>query len=307
MFVTMQELKKTKRISSLRLDIFTMKNLKRLACGFSRPDIVVIEVSSACDATCTMCEHKYMERPKKFMDWELFKSAVAECADMGVSTVQLSFFGEPTLDPEFIRKLNFIRSQLPNSVVGFVTNGYRLSPEISRAAIDAKIDYIKVSILSDDSLKYRELMVGLDLDVVENNLTYLKTARDEACIPMKIHIRGLDLAEYEICETSYRERFNHLADEVNYRPENKISCKEKTWLDKVGPCPRVFSEFVILADGRMTQCAYDWHGVIADSPAGRSYKAVWRSRIWFTRRLNHLFFRKRKLNLCADCAYKPYS
>lgn len=110
---------------------------------------VDFELSSACNLRCNMCytiTDYFKEMVKKsFMDIELFKKGIDECAAAGVYSIRLSWRGEPSLHPKFLEAVHYAKvvKKIPN--VSFLTNGVNLEGAVAEAMIDDGVDYISVS------------------------------------------------------------------------------------------------------------------------------------------------------------------
>lgn len=110
---------------------------------------VDFELSSACNLRCNMCytvTDYFKEIVKKsFMDIDVFKKGIDECAENGVFSIRLSWRGEPLLHPKFLEAVHYAKviKKIPN--VSFLTNGVKMENEVAEALIDYGVDYISVS------------------------------------------------------------------------------------------------------------------------------------------------------------------
>lgn len=86
-----------------------------------------VETTNICNANCTFCGYRYMERPKKVMPWQVFEKAVLEFARAGGGSVNFTpTVGDPLVDKHLIDKIEFA-SGLPEITGSFLyTNGILL-------------------------------------------------------------------------------------------------------------------------------------------------------------------------------------
>ena len=61
--------------------------------------VVSFEISTYCNRKCWYCPNKDNDTPKEFMDFEIFKKAIAELKDIKYSgSISYNLFGEPLFD-----------------------------------------------------------------------------------------------------------------------------------------------------------------------------------------------------------------
>jgi cyclic pyranopterin phosphate synthase len=63
-------------------------------------------------------------------------------------------------------------------IIGLVTNGQLLNPEMIEDIVDAGIDRVNVSLDTLDRVKYEKTRKGAKLDKIINNLDYLVDYRN---------------------------------------------------------------------------------------------------------------------------------
>jgi len=111
------------------------------------PLTVDLEASLSCQLQCPMCTRAQSDvfAGGGTMDFGLFCKVVDECAAHGVFSLKLSWRGEPTLNPRLPDMVRYAKAKgIPD--VAFLTNGGLMTPELTRALVDAGLDWISFSI-----------------------------------------------------------------------------------------------------------------------------------------------------------------
>lgn len=85
-----------------------------------------IETTLTCNARCVMCAHGY-NKMNGTMSMELFQKIIEDCSDNGITSVTLSVYGEPFMDPKFFDRIEFLRNKGMDYT--FISNGSLLTPE----------------------------------------------------------------------------------------------------------------------------------------------------------------------------------
>jgi len=69
---------------------------------------ISLETTLNCNSRCLMCYH-YYKKLQGFMSMDLFKKIIDDCHQNGITTVGLSVYGEPFLDPYFFERVEYLR------------------------------------------------------------------------------------------------------------------------------------------------------------------------------------------------------
>jgi len=132
-----------------------------------------IEVASACNARCPFCPREAMTRPQTLMSEDTF-AAVERFLPAGAE-VMFAGLGEPLLNrrlPEFVERLK--RRDISSCII---TNGALLSDERVVALLDAGLDQVQLSLHALDPKLASELVPGVRVEAVIENLRRLVTLR----------------------------------------------------------------------------------------------------------------------------------
>jgi hypothetical protein len=119
---------------------------------------IALEIYGGCNYKCPMCpqadgrEADFLKR----LPFEVFKKIVDEGKQMGVEVISLQGSGEPTIHPEMPRFAAYVKSQGIRCIA--LTNGFMLTPKLSRALIESGLDTLRVSAIGYDRETYRTWM-----------------------------------------------------------------------------------------------------------------------------------------------------
>ena len=112
------------------------------------PDHVDIEISSACDMKCPMCyttaEYFKSNVKRQFMDFDLFRKMIDECAHYGTYSIRLSLRGEPFLHKDVIKMIRYAREKGIKEVAT-LSNNLALSPKLFKEAMEAGLSWLTLS------------------------------------------------------------------------------------------------------------------------------------------------------------------
>lgn len=119
---------------------------------------IALEIYGGCNYKCPMCpqadgrESDFLKR----MPFDVFKKVVDEGKDLGVEVISLQGSGEPTMHPEMPRFAAYVKSRGMQCIS--LTNGFMLTPKLSRALIESGLDILRVSAIGHDRATYEKWM-----------------------------------------------------------------------------------------------------------------------------------------------------
>jgi len=86
--------------------------------------MLLVEVSSICNAKCSFCPYPILDFPRKLMSDDLFKRALDLSARLDIREFDMTpYLGEAFVDPQFLARIRQIRACLPEVGISFITNG----------------------------------------------------------------------------------------------------------------------------------------------------------------------------------------
>ena len=257
-----------------------------------------IESSSACELKCDHCFRQYMDmRENAFMKFDLYKKIIDECAYYNLFTLKFSMRGEPTSDPGLPQKVDYAKKKGIKEV-WINTHGANLNESYTKALLDAKPDWITVSV---DGLgkMYESIRKPLKFEDTLNNLRRLKKYRDELSPNTFLNIQGLwsaikhDPMDFYNTLIPYTDRIAYNPD-MNFEEIDVVS-------DPNFVCPRLWLRLAITSEGDVLKCPSDFE---KDEVMG-NLRHTTLKKIWDTFQKNnrelHLAKRKDESIACKKC------
>ena len=112
------------------------------------PGHVDVEISSACNMKCPMCytvTDEFKAQVKRaFMEFELFKKIIDECATHGTYSIRISLRGEPFIHKNAIEMIAYAKEKGIQEVSS-LSNILSLTPSLFKGAMNAGLDWLTIS------------------------------------------------------------------------------------------------------------------------------------------------------------------
>lgn len=276
------------------------------------PHAVSVESTNLCNATCWLCPHPKMTRPKGIMKQDVFASIVDQVAGYPGLCMFLSGFGEPLLDPGLEDKCTYAKSKGVYRV-SFYTNGQLLNKDRSTDLIEAGIDAIDISIDSGNAQDFNRLRKGLDFDTIIENVHHLADLRRGGKPFITIDMLTLQSVNAEF------EKLSRLLDGcydrlVMRQPDSwigsiKVPKGAKTMHYPVPerchpPCKHLWDMMVIYWDGTVPLCCHDYNAEKVMGDVREDVVAdIWNNSNFTYYRNHHLSHDFKPLQLCNKCDF----
>jgi molybdenum cofactor biosynthesis enzyme MoaA len=240
------------------------------AVGSNVPDHVQIQTITGCNAKCIFCPNGKTRRKipaGRRMDWDLYRSIVDQCLELGIRRYSVYLMNEPMLDPELAGRVAYVSARIKKSqYVKVTSHGGLLSERMAKELLDSGLDKLKISVQSLDPDTYRNIM-GLPLAKTLKNIDRFlelkvrggyKLPRLEIVMvdSIQTHDEIPDIRRYwqDRNIKLYIEPVENRADQDNIR-ETAVG---RHRLTSFSWCRRLMEQVYILYDGRMVQCCADW-------------------------------------------------
>jgi sulfatase maturation enzyme AslB (radical SAM superfamily) len=264
------------------------------------PALVRIETTNACNARCTICPHRDLQRPIEQMDDELFRNIIDQCAAGRCREVHLHNFGEPLLDKHLTERIRYAKVKGIKKVKIF-SNGSLLSESWARGLIEAGLDEIKISFDGATREEFEQIRQPLRFDDVVGNVTRLVKLRREMRSALQIRVA--------CCSTSDRQgtmqSLERIVDSFSF---GKVHNWNGTGDDGLRrsirkPCSRLWRTLTILANGDVALCCLDYDGqhLLGRVDAGTSIRALWHADAYQRVRQQHKLGLQAEIPLCRNC------
>ncbi len=135
-------------LSAYLMNRFRWHYYPRLRFVSRFPDHVDIEISSVCNMKCPMCYTITDEFKKnikrKYMELNLFKKIIDECAKYGTYSIRISLRGEPFIHKDVIQMIRYAKDKGIKEVSS-LTNNLAMTPALFKDAMVAGLDWLTIS------------------------------------------------------------------------------------------------------------------------------------------------------------------
>ena len=225
------------------------------------PDIVQIESTNICNATCVFCPRDEMHRRQGVMDMALYRKVVDECAELGIRHVRLHNYGESFVDRALVDKVRYAKERgIPE--VGLISNGSLVDEKAARGIIEAGLDAINISLDAAGKETFERTRVGLKYDKVVGNIERLARLRGEMGRrhPKLIlsFVRQSNSAEEQV----FIDRWSKVADKIHITELHNWAGTLNKESNVRFPCYRQWLTLTVLWDGRVSLCCADFDGKV---------------------------------------------
>ena len=180
-----------------------------------------LELVGGCNYKCKMCPQSE-GRERDFLSslpYELFCSIIEDACQYGLESVSLHGSGEPTLHPQIVDMVKFVKNK--NLKCVSFTNGSLLNNELSRGLIEAGIDILRISAIGYDRQSYQKWMSRDLFQIVRENIRHFVNLNRALNGNTEVHLNHL-ITNVE-----------QLEKEVNWYQENWVKftqAKAEIWL-----------------------------------------------------------------------------
>ncbi|OGR42742.1 MAG: hypothetical protein A2X35_01980 [Elusimicrobia bacterium GWA2_61_42] len=234
------------------------------------PHALFIETSNVCNARCVFCAYPKMRRAKKAMSMELFRSVIDQYAGLGAEVDLTPIVGDPFTDAKFLERLDYVFAK-PALRFHFFTNAIALTPQIGASLLKYGDRLtVNISFGGFDAPTYRKVF-GVDRfdDAVSNIRALIERKRAaKSALGLQINLRTplennkgpfwdyLMRAKADgLAVITWMGAYDSWAGQVEETALAEAGLKARPMPDKCGPCHRLLTSPVILADGLVNACA----------------------------------------------------
>ncbi|MFH1780762.1 MAG: radical SAM protein [Candidatus Nealsonbacteria bacterium] len=309
---------------------FLKANFKYRVLGY--PYVALIEVGNYCNLRCPTCPTPAdkINRKKELMSFENFKKVIDNIKD-SIHVVLLYFTNEPLLNPDIVRMAAYAHKS--NLDIEISTNAVLLNKEKTNGLLESGLDRIILDLDGTTKESYEQFRVGAKFESVLENISYFcrqkqflklkkpfielqfvlnklnqNEVEDVKKIADDLRVDHLRIASFSLGEHAYpEEERKRLTDKFfpdNSRYQGKIRYKKEGEELKIknspSVCPLAKSHLVVLTDGNIAMCCYDFNGqYLYGDILSQKLKDVWFSQSVKNMRKSA---RGRKYPLCKTCA-----
>lgn len=246
-----------------------------------------IEVCTACNYDCTICCRDAFTRKIEVMPTPFFRMLLEKIQKETDQYELVTFagFGEPLLDPEFVKKVDIAHELGFDTTV--LTNAYNLTPELFSQLEALGMQSVRISFYGMDESSYNSVHQPPkgSFHRVSRNLDKICAMERNTEVLMTLNIvEGINDADMQKWVDYWEPR----ADLVEvWRPHNWVdghTFREIT-VEKRPSCGRPFTgPLQVQVDGTVNMCCFDFDGklllgdlkvqALADIFVGKAFNAL---------------------------------
>ncbi len=243
---------------------------------------IEIGITNKCNADCIMCPHRNI---KDFgtMTMKLYKKIIDDVVSCGIKSINLTFFGEPMLDPELSDKIKYATDM--GIMVSFFTNAALMTKKRSIEILEAGLSSITVSMDSNNKETYEKIRKNCKYEIVKKNILDFLEARRELNKDIKVGMTAVLMDENYKELKEYYDFWKPRVDSINLvnmqnRSDSFTKSSKKSLYYKKDlirePCRLLWSSMVIDWNGDVVLCCNDYlHEVVLGNLNKESIKEVW--------------------------------
>lgn len=297
------------------------KDIKEKICVLKyKPLAVIIENTNFCNISCIFCPNEQMHRKRGFIDNQVFKKIIDQCAFYKIPTVVVQGFGEPLLDKDYVSKIRYAKQKNIKNI-HCVTNGILLNKDTAEMLIDSGLDYLNISIDAATPQVYGEIHrlpksgspSNQFFDVV-NNIDFLIKLREKSGSKKPfIEVRFKDFEKNKTDLGRFIKKYKRKVDRINIYmnitnwPGSNIKNNiPKTKILRF-PCFNLWSTLFVTYDGRVALCCQDYECSLQIGDAIKEdIMHIWNGELLEKARKLHLEGKFGQINTCTDCVINSH-
>jgi MoaA/NifB/PqqE/SkfB family radical SAM enzyme len=277
------------------------------------PVHVQIQTVSGCNASCVFCPNQKtaLEIPLGVrMDWDLYRSVVDQCVDLGVRRYSPYLMNEPMLDPELPLRIEVITRRKRRGMWSKInSHGGLFTERMARGLLDSGLDKLHFSVQGIDPAVYFRVMRLRFEKVLRNIERFLELKQKGGYRLPRVKIVMLDTTEIHGDLPRIRAFWRARGLEINLNQLENRGHHAKIQSDAIAVrplqpfdwCQRMFDQLYVLHDGRLAQCCADWEQTSILGDLSRERLAdVWRGAAYTEQRRRFLEGRVAGM-LCDGC------
>jgi len=220
---------------------------------------IAVELTSRCNLRCGMCPMGNLGRPEDDMPWWLVEKVAADFRANGIRVRWLHEMGEPLLYPRLAEAIDLFPG------AGVSTNVMMLDGDYGRELLASSLSRIRLCVDTIDPKVYPQIRRGGDFSTVVANIRgFLEISKGR---DIRVEIQRLVALQTAAESARDLEEFFHLdrypqAAVIEKTCEGLDTADATDFHEAYYGCFQgyPFRWFVVLSDGRVTHCCYDWDG-----------------------------------------------
>jgi len=273
------------------------------------PSYIMFDITNVCNSRCVHCPHsvKYSMSGARavFLDMDIYKKVIDECAVRKIDLIRLTADGEPLLHKGLVDMVKYA-SEKGIKTVGLTTNGSLMTRDIASRLMDAGLFMVDFSLDAAKNSTYSRIRQGMDFFKVVKNIEDFLSLKKKKKSRVKVMVSFVKQKDNEGEEKEFMRLWEKKVDKVLIREiisnVNLIKVKNADKVVRRWPCPHFFRRIVINYDGIIKACPVDWENkTLFMSIKDTSIYDAWHSGFYAKNRLEHLNNSFVKKSACGDC------
>ena len=266
------------------------------------PYVVGIYVGDLCNFKCSYCAQsmskdnpEYQHLIKAFMKYDDFVAYANELTKFPdkIKTLLFSSIGEPTLNKDLPKMIQYISNLDVANEIKLITNGSTLNEKLSKELIDAGLTQILISIQGVTTESYKKVcQYDMDINKLVENIRFFYNYSKVKKRRCHIHIKTVDIA---LNSKQEEERFYSLfggicdsihidcvvpgfigVDYTDMVSGNKVKDTSST-VEDVIVCPTPFYMINIQPNGNIVPCCISHQPIVFGNAKDLSVIDAWKS------------------------------
>lgn len=254
------------------------------------PPIVQVEPTNACNLRCIMCPRRKMQRAVGFMDFNVFRKIIDECAEQNVLSIKLFLMGEPTLHKEIVSFVRYIMEHPKGPILcGIQTNGVNLEEKIVEDLMNAGLTSISFSFDAITPEHYEKIRLGANYQQVVDTIKKTVEIKKRLNSNINISIAALTMENSVKSMQQFQNDWSPIVNAISFIPVNQHEGLEiidsegelkqappEYKPERAKPCLDGMSSLVVRWNGDIGFCCGDWDtSLVLGNTADVSLKSVW--------------------------------
>lgn len=267
------------------------------------PTHVDIEITNACQLKCPMCAQNVSKTKKGFMDFEVYKKIIDECAKKNMYSIRLSWRGEVALHKNLFKMLEYAKYKKIKSI-SFLTNLERLNKMDLEKLVDLDLTYM---VISFDGMKetYEKIRYPAKFEESVDKIKHLykyKKAKNKYRPLIRLNTISYavkdNLEEFNSFFKPFVDKIMVIADQERYvEDDTRKFIKDPDYV-----CQYPWQRAVITYNGDIVQCIDDEEEInIIGSVKNKTIKQMWHSEKMNILRKFQKEKKLDKLKVCKNC------
>lgn len=285
------------------VDRMAWKWYPKLKIVRSFPEHVDLELSSVCNMRCPMCYttlDAFKSQTKVFMDIDLFKQLIDECAQGGAFSVRLSLRGEPLMHPYFKECVQYAKRK-GIMEVSFLTNALLLDKHMASFLVETGVDWVTISFDGIGEI-YNKIRKPAQYEETLGRIKdFVKIRNKSGSWKPAIKVQTIWDAVKDDPD-AYREVFHGLVDMVSFNMY--VDFEGSVDHDPQYFCKSPWERMVVYADGSVPKCINDpFSKDILGNTNKQTLREIWTGPAMSAVREKIVGFKRLEYASCRACSY----